>query len=110
MGNQRRKIKMNSNNTPYIGSKINLISKAKIRYEGFLYTIDTKESTVTLAKVVSLGTENRKPDNLIPPRDEVFEYIVFRGSDIEDLHVNECAKPTPNSISNTHNDPAIVHV
>ena len=60
---------------------------------------------------MSLGTENRKPDNPIPPRDEVFEYIVFRGSDIEDLHVNECPKPGGNNpISNTPNDPAIVHV
>lgn len=86
--------------TPYIGSKISLVSKAKIRYEGFLYTIDQKDSTVTLAKVISCGTEDRCPHKPVPAREEVFEYIVFRGSDIDDLHVCEAPKPVE--------DPAIV--
>jgi len=97
-----------STGVPYLGSKISLISKSEIRYEGILYTIDTKESTVALAKVRSYGTEDRPTDRPVAPRDETYEYIIFRGADIKDIRVCQPPKPQPTLEGGLPNDPAIV--
>ncbi|KAM9350797.1 protein LSM14 homolog B [Symphorus nematophorus] len=89
---------------PYIGCKIGLISKAQNRYEGILYTIDKVNSTVVLAKVKCFGTEGRQTDRPTPPKDDVYEYITFRGSDIKDITLCE----PPRSHHGLPPDPAIV--
>uniref|UniRef100_A0A3Q3WWB2 Uncharacterized protein n=1 Tax=Mola mola TaxID=94237 RepID=A0A3Q3WWB2_MOLML len=91
---------------PYIGCKIGLISKAQNRYEGILYTIDKVNSTVVLAKVICFGTEGRPTDRPTPPKDGVYEYITFRGSDIKDITLCE----PPRSHHGLPPDPAIVQV
>ena len=63
---------------------------------------------IQLVLVRSFGTEDRPTDRPVAPRDEIFEYIIFRGSDIKDLHVCEPPKPQP-SLS-LPQDPAIVKV
>lgn len=107
----------------FIGCKISLISKSEIRYEGILYTIDTKESTIALAKgsrfhcpfdyltiililatVRSYGTEDRVTDKPVAPRNEVYEYIIFRASDIKDLIVDD----PPALQASQLTDPAII--
>jgi protein LSM14 len=83
-------------------SKISLISKKNIRYEGILHSIDTKESTVALANVRSFGTEDRKVDTYIPPASDVYEYILFQATDIQHLVVCELPgiPPVPDPLNN----------
>merc|ERR1712115_560016 len=84
------------------------MGKSEVRYEGILYTIDTSASTVALAKVRSFGTEARPTDRPVAPRDEVYEYIIFRGADIKDIRVCQPPKPQPTLEGGLPNDPAIV--
>ncbi|XP_034251089.1 protein LSM14 homolog A isoform X3 [Thrips palmi] len=84
---------------PELGSKISLISKADIRYEGRLFTVDPQECTIALASVRSFGTEERETKYPVPAQNQVYDYILFRGSDIKDIRVVN-TQPL--------NDPAIV--
>ncbi|KAG5477179.1 hypothetical protein GH5_04261 [Leishmania sp. Ghana 2012 LV757] len=89
-----------------VGDMINLISKSEIRYEGQLHSINTDENTVSLSNVRIYGTEGRKGGGVeeVPPTEQLFEFIVFRGSDIKDLTVYR-DKRSPQA-----RDPAIVEV
>ncbi|KTW26625.1 hypothetical protein T552_02634 [Pneumocystis carinii B80] len=94
----------------YLNSKISLISQSGIRYIGILHDINSKDSTISLKNVRSYGTEGRKgnPREEIPASENIFEYIVFRGSDVKDLRIEEPAPPK--SVPQMPNDPAILRI
>ncbi|AEO61467.1 hypothetical protein MYCTH_2316492 [Thermothelomyces thermophilus ATCC 42464] len=95
----------------FIGARISLISRSDIRYSGTLHSINSDDSTVSLENVRSFGTEHRKtnPDEFVPPSDQLYEYIVFRGTDVKDLRIEEGPAPVkeekPPAVPN---DPAIL--
>ena len=81
------------------------------RYIGTLHEIDSASSTVALEHVRSYGTEGRcaKPEDEVPASDTVYEYIVFKGSDVKDLTILDPLTendPPPQ----VPNDPAILGV
>jgi len=78
-----------------------------IRYVGTLHEINPEQATIALEDVLSFGTEDRQVDKFIPPSPQKFEYIVFRGSDVKDIKLNE-EPAEPKRQSEPPNDPAIL--
>jgi len=93
-------------------SRISLISKSDIKYVGVLHEINSEQSTVALENVRSYGTEGRKgnPDAEIAGSDQIYEYIVFRGSDVKELNIVEAPAPKESQAPQMPNDPAIMGV
>ncbi|KAL8694369.1 MAG: hypothetical protein Q9224_003579, partial [Gallowayella concinna] len=85
------------------------IGQGYIRYVGILHEINSENSTVALENVTSWGTEGRDPENEVPPSDNVYDYIVFRGSDVKDLRIEEAPKENkPPQPPQVPDDPAIL--
>lgn len=58
-----------------------------------------------------MGTEGRKGgDEEVPPSDRLYEYIVFRGSDVKDLRIEETPKEAAPQPPQVPDDPAILGV
>lgn len=81
-----------------------------VSYVGTLHEISSENSTVALEQVKSFGTEGRDPENEIPPSDNVYEYIVFRGSDVKDLRIEKEPEKKPIQQPQVPDDPAILGV
>eukprot|EP01127_Copromyxa_protea_P010111 TRINITY_DN2440_c0_g1_i1.p1 TRINITY_DN2440_c0_g1~~TRINITY_DN2440_c0_g1_i1.p1 ORF type:complete len:570 (-),score=120.03 TRINITY_DN2440_c0_g1_i1:64-1773(-) len=97
---------MATNPSSLINKRLSLISKLNIRYEGILYSVDSAAQAVALANVRSFGTEDREAEKFVPPSQDVYEFIIFRGSDIKDLVVPNERAPVPTQ--RPQYDPAIM--
>ncbi|KAJ3273500.1 hypothetical protein HDV01_004420 [Terramyces sp. JEL0728] len=80
---------------PVVGATISLISKSNIRFVGILFNINHEESSISLQNVRSFGTEGRakRPEDEIPAQPNTFPLIVFKGSDVKDLKVEDNKAP-----------------
>lgn len=58
----------------------------------------------------SFGTEDRPTPNPVAARDDIYEYIIFKATDIKDLIVCETPKPVPQLASGLAYDPAILSI
>ncbi|KAI2622837.1 Scd6-like Sm domain-containing protein [Xylaria nigripes] len=94
----------------FLGARISLISKSDIRYSGILHEINSEESTVSLENVKSFGTEGRRgnPADEVAASEQIYEYIVFRGSDVKDLRIEEPPSAPKENQAAVPDDPAIV--
>lgn len=76
-------------------------------YQGTLHSINSENHTVALESVRSFGTEGRRNGvDEVEPQSEVYDYIVFRGSDVKELSIEEATPEKPP----VPQDPAIIDV
>lgn len=70
-----------------IGKSFNIYSKAKIRYQGVMSSIDPVNYTLTLANVQCFGTEGREscPEEFFPEKSQIYATVVFYAYDIDHL-------------------------
>ena len=79
-------------------------------FDNIFRFVTLNSSFLIIFSVRSFGTEDRPTDRPVAPRDEIYEYIIFRGTDIKDIRVCQPPKPHPTLEGGLPNDPAIVQV
>lgn len=92
-----------------LGSPISLISQQDIRYDGVLFSINAKESSIVLRDVHCFGTETRVTDKArqVPENPILLPFVSFPGAEIKDLYVCGTMTPDPAPDVNTLPPPAV---
>ena len=85
-----------------LGSKLQIITTAQVRYEGILTQVDPINKAMTLIMVKSYGSEGRRGGvNEILPTDNDIAEVLFKVDHIKDFKIIE--KPNTTLL-----DPAII--
>lgn len=68
-------------------SKVRILTHSNLRFEGTLYQINANEKTIALKNVRNFGSEDREVEKFVPPNNLIYEFIVFRSTEIQNLIV-----------------------
>jgi protein LSM14 len=85
---------------------VKLLTVLFIHFGGITAVLRILQQVICFSPVRSFGTEDRETQYPIAPQNQVYDYILFRGSDIKDIRVVNSVGP----LQNVPNDPAIVQV
>ena len=92
-----------------VGSMLQLITNAHVRYEGTLVEVDKAERSMKLKDVKSYGTEGRRGGvNEVDPAEQEYPVVIFKVDHIFDFKIikkpDEVVKPK----TFVEQDPAII--
>lgn len=71
-----------------VGHEIQLISKSEVRYTGILNSYDRAKDVVVIGEAKAHGTEHRESPIMVPGSDQVYEYIVFKRSNMSRIGID----------------------
>ncbi|CAL8069453.1 unnamed protein product [Orchesella dallaii] len=89
----------------FIGTKISLISRSNIRYEGILDKINLDALFISLSNVRVIGTEDRVINRPIPPSNRIRNLLSFCLTRIKDVTVLEV--PDAPEVQRHHTNAAV---
>jgi protein LSM14 len=93
-----------------VGSLIELITNAQVRYEGTLVEVDKAERSMKLKSVRSFGTEGRRGGvNEVDAQEQEFPVVIFKVDHIKDFKIVKRREDLPKQPQKVQEqDPAII--
>ena len=87
---QKKESDQSNNQTHVVGQYVTITSTHRVRYEGFVESVNKEAKQITLSRVSCFGTEGRR--NGIgeqPPSDMVYSRVTFKVELIQKMEIKE---------------------